>query len=277
MSKIADALSKSRGSRKNRRPEAVSGKNVLPAVLGSPSELDDSGIFESLDGFKQVVPIPEEIADQNRLICSPRYQPAFSPYKILRTRVLHRMRSNRWNRLAITSCGPGEGKSLTAINLAISLALQEQQNVVLLDLDLIHPSLYQYLGIEPEAGLSNYFNGGAQLEDLLISPGIDRLLVLGSETPIENSSETLRSSRMLELLDKVASRDSSSIIVFDMPPLLRSDDVLAFGPLVDALLLVVTPGKTSRVELEKAKEYLQEFNLLGTALNKSSESTTPYY
>lgn len=266
MSKIQDALAKIRKS-----PASP------PATRAQTSIVDHTGVFRALEGHGQFSPIAEEIAEANRIIISPRYEQAIASYKILRTRILQRMRSNNWNRLAVTACGSGEGKTVTSINLAISLARQETQNVILADLDLIHPTVCKYLGIEARVGLAEYFSGEATLEEILISPGIDRLLVLASAKPIENSSETLRSAKMLELLERVIAKKSSTIIVFDMPPLLKSDDVLAFGPLVDALLLVVSIGKSSREELIRAKELLQEFNLIGTALNMSEESATAYY
>lgn len=266
MGKIQDALAKVRTSAAGQSP-----------ARAQTSIADHTGIFRELEGHGQFSPIAEEIAEANRIISSPRYEQAIASYKILRTRVIQRMRSNKWNRLAVTACGPAEGKTVTSINLAISLARQESQNVVLVDLDLLHPTICQYLGIELRVGLAEYFSGEATLEEILISPGIDRLLVLASAKSIANSSEILRSRKMLELLDRVAAKKSSSIIVFDLPPLLRSDDVLAFGPLVDALLLVISPGKTSRAELETAKELLQEFNLIGTALNMSNETAGSYY
>lgn len=277
MSKIQDALTKVRQTVGSPRP--VEGIETAQHVR-TPMQrkiADNTGVFRTLKGHGQPATIAEEVAEVNRIISAPRYEQDMTSYKILRTRVLQRMRSNKWNRLAITACGPAEGKTVTAINLAISLARQENQHVVLIDLDLIRPTVCRYLGIKPEVGLAEYFSGEASLEDIWISPGIDGLLVLASATPVQNSSETLRSNKMLELLETVAAKKSSSIIIFDMPPLLRSDDVLAFGPLVDALLFVVAAGKSSRAELERARELLEEFNLIGTALNMSTETAAAYY
>ena len=277
MSKIEDALAKVRGSVATPPLDSTTRTaGQLPARTQIHSA-ESSGTFRTLEGRGQILPIKEECADAHRIISSPRYEQAIASYKILRTRVLQRMRSNNWNRLAVTACGPAEGKTVTSINLAISLARQEDQNVILIDLDLVRPTVCRYLGLEPRVGLAEYFSGEATLDEIWISPGIDRLLVLASATPIENSSETLRSMKMLELLETVAAKSSSSIIVFDMPPLLTSDDVLAFGPLVDALLFVIATGKSSRAELERGKELLHEFNLIGTVLNMSKESVVAYY
>lgn len=277
MSKIQDALSKVRGT--GGSPPSIAGSETARRLNAGTqaSNNDSTGIFRALEGHGQHATIAENTAEENRIICAPRYEKEMTSYKILRTRVMQRMRSNNWNRLAVTACGPSEGKTVTAINLAISLSRQENQNVVLIDLDLVRPTVCRYLGIKPDVGLAEYFSGEVSLEEIWISPGIEGLLVLASATPIENSSETLRSAKMLELLETVAAKKSSSLIIFDMPPLMRSDDVLAFGPLVDAVLFVVASGKTSRAELGKAKELLQEFNLIGTALNMSNESADAYY
>ena len=277
MSKITDAIGKVRRPDAAFKPAASRRAAANVSTQGrAPSGIQ--GIeFEALRKLGQFTPIDEDIAESNKIILSPNYEQAMASYKILRTRILHRMHSNGWNRLAVTSCGPGDGKTLTSINLAISLARQEDQNVVLIDLDLMRPSVCSRLGIVPTAGLAEYFSGDAALEDIVISPDIDRLTVLASTNRVANSSETLRSEKMLDLLETIAARGSSTIVVFDMPPLLRSDDVLAFGPLVDALLMVVSSGKSSRTDLKKAKEFLDEFNLIGTALNRSSESAPAYY
>ena len=277
MSKIQDAIGRARDSHDESQRTTKRSKANKASSRTQVDAYGNSGIFRTLEGFGQFYPIDEEIAESNKIITSPQYAQAVASYKILRTRILRRLSSNKWNRLAITSCGPGEGKTVTAINLAISLARQEKQNVILVDLDFIHPSVCRYLGIKPALGLAEYFSGEASVEELLISPGIDRLLILASANSIPNSSETLRSSKMLDLLENIAARDTSSIVLFDMPPLLGSDDVLAFGPLIDALLLVVSSGKSSRSDLERAKELLEEFNLIGTALNMSREMAPAYY
>ena len=277
MSKIQDALAKVRESISSPPPVGADRYDRQQPGPSNGSVADFTSTFRTLEGYGHFSPIEEETAEANRIISSPHYEQALASYKILRTRVMQRMRSNNWNRLAITACGPGEGKTLTSINLAISLARQENQNVVLVDLDFVRPTVCRYLGLQPEVGLAQYFSGEASLEDIWISPGIDRLLVLASATPIENSSESLRSGKMLELLERITAKKSSSIIVFDMPPLLGSDDVLAFGPLVDAMLFVIATGKCSRADLERAKEFLEEFELIGTVLNKSKEAAANYY
>ena len=192
-------------------------------------------------------------------------------YGILRTQILQRLREKRWNTLAVTSPRAHEGKTLTAINLAISLAREVDYTVLLVDADLRHPSVHTYFGIHPERGLGDYLVGDIPLPELLIHPsGIGRFIILPGGQPLEHSSEMLNSPKMARLVEEMKSRYRSRIVLFDLPPLLSTADTLAFSPYVDAALLVIEEGKTSAPEIERASELLaQNTNLIGTVLNKA--------
>jgi Mrp family chromosome partitioning ATPase len=192
-------------------------------------------------------------------------------YKILRTRVQQRMEASGWHSIAVTAAEAGDGKTLTAINLAIALARDVNSWVFLVDLDLQRPRVAPYLGLRFDKGLSDYLAGQASFEDIVYEPGIERLAVIPNAKGLEQSSELLGSPRMFELNQALATESPRRIIVFDMPPLLLSDDVLRFLPNVDALLFVVSEGKTPRAILERARDTLPEKKLLGVVLNRSAE------
>ena len=193
-------------------------------------------------------------------------------YKVLRTRVLHRMRTNKWRTLLVSSSGTNEGKSLTASNLAISISADVNQSVFLVDLDLQHFSIAKYIGIEVFKGVADYLMGDAEIADIIHTPsGMARLAVIPNRAPVENSSDLLASPRMKELIAWLRSQSEKSIVIFDMPPVLAGDDVLAFLPNVDAALLVVSQGETNRSALKKMMELLADCNVLGIVLNKSIE------
>ena len=202
--------------------------------------------------------------------------PASSAYKMLRTRVLQRMRRNGWISLAVTGTCPAEGKTLTAVNLAISMARDLSTSVVLVDLDLRKPSIARYLGLSPRHGVGDYLQGAVELERTLLCPGMDRLALLLNERPFQNSSELLTSPQMAALVAQLKQGDGR-IVIFDLPPLLVTDDMLAFSPMVDAILLVLSEGTTKQADLVTAKELLQDANIVGTVLNRSSENAAPYY
>lgn len=202
--------------------------------------------------------------------------PACSAYKMLRTRVLQRMRRNGWTTLAVTGTCPSEGKTLTAINLALSMARDLSTSVVLVDLDLRKPAMARYFGLAPRHGIGDYLQGTVELERVLLCPGMDRLALLLNERPFPNSSELLTSPQMGFLVSQLKLGEGR-IVIFDLPPLLVTDDMLAFSPLVDAILLVLAQGTTKQADLVAAKELLQDANIVGTVLNRSSESISPYY
>jgi len=216
---------------------------------------------------------------QNRILTGDPSDDAARAYKVLRTQVSQRMRQQGWKTLGITSPGHGEGTTLTAINLSISLALEPHHTVLLVDADLRHPSVHTYLGIDVELGLREHLLDGIAVEQTLVHPEqIQRLVLLPGSTPVNSSSEMLSSLDMLDLVQQLKKRYPSRLVIFDLPPVLASDDVLAFAPYLDAMLLVVEEGKTQREQLARAAELLQATNqnLIGTVLNKSAEQNSMY-
>lgn len=202
--------------------------------------------------------------------------PATAVYKMLRTRVLQRMRRHGWTTLAVTGTCPGEGKTLTAINLSLSMARDLSTSVILVDLDLRKPSISRYLGISPRYGLADCLQGSVDLRKAVFNPGVDRLGLLLNERPFADSSEMLTSPQMAALVAQLK-QGENRIVVFDMPPLLVADDMLAFSPLVDCLLLVLAQGTTRQADLLAAKDLLHDMNVVGVALNRSSESVSNAY
>jgi capsular exopolysaccharide synthesis family protein len=195
---------------------------------------------------------------------------------MLRTRVLQRMRRNGWKTIAVTGTRPGEGKTLTAINLSISLARDIGTTVMLVDMDLRKPSIHRYLGISPRYGIGDFLRGSVSLGEAAVQPGLDRLGVLLNDRPFQNSSEMLTSPQAAHLVEQ-AKDGNDRIAVFDLPPILASDDMLAFCPLVDAVLLVLAHGITRQADMVAARDLLQNVNVVGAVLNQSSEEVAPYY
>ena len=225
----------------------------------------------------RVVKPSPTVLKRNRLILGEDNKSITTPYKILRTQVLQRLVSNCWNSLAVTSPRSGEGKTLTAINLAISLANEVNHTVLLIDLDLHRPSVHKYFGFEVEWGLSDYLLRDKPLQNILLNPGADRLVILPGHTSIENSSELLSSPKMVQLVEELKTRYPSRLLIFDLPPLLSTDDAIAFSPYVDAALVVIEEGKTKKEELKQTIDLLQGINILGTVLNKSVARKQDYY
>lgn len=222
--------------------------------------------------------LDRDILDENRVRGIESGDPGAAAYKMLRARVLSRMRSNNWQKLAVTAPRAAAGKSLTAINLAISLAQEPNQEVILVDLDLRKPRIGSYLGLDPSYSLADYLTSDVPIEKVLLKLDIPRLYVIPGAERLEQSSELLASSRMALLTQTLAATSPSTIVVFDMPPLLEADDMLTFMPQVDAVLFVVAQLETRRSDLQLSNELFKELNLIGTVLNKShDESPSDYY
>lgn len=222
--------------------------------------------------------IDADALERNRVLLRVQDVAVSRAYKILRTRVLHRMSANNWCTLGVTGTCAGEGKTLTAVNLALALAQDPNAWVFLVDLDLQRPQLGAYLGMSYEYGLTDFLTGHAELEQVIYDIGIKRLAVVPNASPVETSSEHLLAARMADFVNALEAQTPRRIIIFDMPPLNVSDDVLAFAPRVDSFLLVVSQGLTARRTLANAKEVLSELNVLGVVLNRSTEhNDSPYY
>ncbi|MHB8716892.1 MAG: CpsD/CapB family tyrosine-protein kinase [Sulfuricaulis sp.] len=225
----------------------------------------------------RTVPVQTNFLQTRRIIAGREQNSYTEAYKMLRTQVLQRLREKNWNSLAVTSSGVNEGKTLTAINLAISLSMEVEHTVLLVDADLRHPSIHNYFGFEVENGLSDYLTVDKPLSDLLIHPDqIPGLVVLPGGSPMTNSAEMLNSPKMAKLVEELKTRYTSRIILFDLPPLLSAADALAFSPYVDAALLVIEDGKTQTEDAKRAIELLQGTNVIGTVLNKSNFAIRSY-
>lgn len=215
------------------------------------------------------VVIHEDVLRRRRIL-TRHDSPFADAYKILRTQVLHRLRENGWNMLGVTSPRDGAGKTLTAINLAIAIATEPNQTVLLVDADLRAPRIHEVLELERKPGLTEYLLDGLPVEEMLLYPGLGRLVVLPGGRGTEQSAEILASPRMTALGKELKHRYESRIVIFDLPPVLDRADVLAFGPQLDALLLVVEDGNTSEPDLQRTLHVLKGGTaVLGTVLNKS--------
>ena len=227
----------------------------------------------------KVIKNSPDLFRQRRVIMALKHDPHIDIFRQLRTKVLRRLRANKWNSLAITSATPGAGKSFVTANLAIALSMEVNQTVLVVDSDLRNPRVSFYLGLDVEKGLLDYLKGGVSMEQILINPGFQRLVVLPGKGSTPHSSELLSSPQMASLVSDLKSKYDSRIILFDMPPLLASDDTLLFMPHFDAALLVVEDGKNTTDEIRRSLQILEETELMGITLNKTRQPTMgkPYY
>lgn len=259
------------------RAQAERGPAAYRSPVAAPPAVSADEVSGIVYSQTRVISIPKRVLGARKIVTPDALDAQIRPYKILRTRVLQKMKENGWNTLAITSPNPGEGKTLTSINLAASIAMDMTCTAILVDLDLMRPSVHRSIGFSIERGIADYLLSDTPLPDLLVNPGIPRLVILPGSRPIRHSSEMLSSPKMRHLVTELKVRYPSRYVLFDMPPLRGSDDMLVFAPHVDAVLLVVEEGKTSVDDLRRAASILSESNVIGTVLNKVVEEDVAYY
>jgi protein-tyrosine kinase len=213
----------------------------------------------------------------NRILDPSSADPAAVAFRMLRTQVLQRMDANGWRSLAIFSPGANDGKTTTAINLAVSLASDRSHTVLLVDLDFKHPNVAHRLGLAPQFGSDDAMGGRAKVEDCLYHPdGFERLVLMPARTKLRNSSEILAGPHSRSVVAELRARYPERIVIFDLPPVLTADDALSFAPLVECGLVVAAEGKTQRKDLVRTVELLHKTPLVGTVLNRASDALAGY-
>lgn len=214
-------------------------------------------------------PLPS-VLEQNRVIGASTNASISYAYKILRTQVVRKIQSNGWNSIAVLAARSGEGATLTAVNLAISIAMDPRHTVLLVDLNFKRPAVHRYFGYQPEVGIEDILLRNASLEKALFNPGVEGLLVLPCCGKISGSSELLNSKAMMNLIVDIKSRYHSRIVILDLPPLLEADDALACSAYFDAGLLVLSEGASLVDDLAQTAKLLDGKPLLGSVFNNAT-------
>jgi protein-tyrosine kinase len=237
-------------------------------------------LAQAIAGYPRVEVDPGAVAQHRIMIpgTSPDVnERAAAAYRMIRTRLRHLCRTENLQTFAITSPAADEGKSVTALNLALSAARDPSQTTFLLDLDLRNPSICKYLGVRPPRELVNYFRGEISAAEVFFTIGIPNLAIAGSCTPSEQASELMSAGELEALLIYIRGISSNPLVLIDLPPVLVTDEALLVAPRVDATLLVVAEGKTRRDSLERAQKILADFRCAGVILNGSTEPIESYY
>jgi len=246
----------------------------LPAATGSAAATG-TGAFQYTR--TKVFAPPLGHLERNRIMNPAAADPASAAYRMLRTQVLQRLDSRGWRSLGVFSPGANDGKTTTAVNLAVSLSSDRLHTVLLVDFDFRRPRIAALLGLAPEFGAEDALTGRASLEDCLYHPeGFHRLVVLPARGTLDHSSEILAGPISRALVAELRARYPERVIIVDLPPVLLADDALAFAPLVECGLVVAAQGRTQRNDLVRTIELLSQTPLVGTVLNRASDAPTGY-
>jgi non-specific protein-tyrosine kinase len=202
--------------------------------------------------------------------------PEMDCYRILRTQILQRTRLKNQNTIMITSVLPGEGKTLTAINLALTFAKTQNHTALLVDSDLRRQQVHKYLGLQNDTGLTDYLNKNYNLYELIVWPYVEKFTFISGGDTIADSSELLGSVRMQLLVEDLKKRYQDRYIFFDSAPLLGEDDALTLSSWIDGIIMVVESHKTPMKQIEKALNLIPKDKFLGFVLNKHKTYSSKY-
>ncbi len=254
MSRIEKALEKATRLRDN-RSSAFS-----PA--GKRAEKESAVTVENISPYAATLHEPDS--------------PVSEEYRKLKSMVVRLTKQGGFkNTLAVMSAVGGEGKSITALNLAVALSREYDHTVLLVDADLRNPALHDYFGTVPEAGLSDCLADGLDMRVALLDVGKGGFAFLPSGRKAKNPAELLSSLRMKELLAEMKHRYSDRYVIIDTPPLLPFAEAFSIGSMVDGVVFVVRAGAASRDNVRDALDVLKDCNVLGVVYNDAG-AENPY-
>jgi protein-tyrosine kinase len=192
-----------------------------------------------------------------------------STYNVLRMRLLKSIEKNCWSTVAVTSPTRRSGNTLTAINLALSIARDLTRSVLLVELDFVNPSFNRILGFEKFRGMADYLLDDAGLSEIVLDIGVDGLTIIPAGSRVANSVDLLSSRNMARFVEELRRLNNHEVVLFDLPSVVAFEDAVAFSPLVDCALLVVEEGVTKVSDVRRALTRLEHTEILGTVLNRS--------
>jgi capsular exopolysaccharide synthesis family protein len=214
-----------------------------------------------------------------QLFALAQNSPAGEQYKILREQIRKICGDGRVRCLAVTSPIKADGKTTVAANLAASMALDYEQQVLLIDADLRSPSIHRFFGINPSPGLADYLSSTSAIdvESYVQSTSLAGLRVLPAGKSSPFSSELLATERMKNFVSEIPVRFPGHHVIVDTSPVLSTPDPLVVGRLVDGIIVVVRAGKTPRACLADALTSLGSNKVVGLVLNGAELGTTSRY
>lgn len=294
-----ESVSLSRHDAYMRRREARQAEGKMEAALPAAEPQDDpserpapgqdqdhpaeSARFPALEGLRRITLVPRRLA-QNRLISAGREDPAHVAFDVLRSKLLAVLDAKGWRRVAITSATPSCGKSFVAANLAISLSRKAGLRTLLVDADMRRPGLAGLFGVAKPGPIAELLAGRCAPEAHLLRPARNDLnigedLVLALNDRAETyAAEILQAPATAAALARVDARIAPDVVLYDMPPALYHDDVLAFRPQFDGVLIVVAGGRSTAQEVRDLHDRLgADVPVLGVIMNRAEgEDITRY-
>ncbi|MDQ2089347.1 CpsD/CapB family tyrosine-protein kinase [Marimonas arenosa] len=256
--------------------------DVAPVpVSPPPSEpLSPDAVWASLAS----IPVDPGHLARNLIITAGRHDPAHGAFDVLRTRLVQTLHDNDWKRVAVTSPTRDSGKTFTAVNLAISLSRYEAMRTVLMDMDMRNPSLADVLGAPDPGAMGDFLQGKTSVSEHFVRLGRNALnigtnLAVGLNSRVEAyASELMQDPLTDATFDRMMAELDPDVVLYDLPPALAYDDVIAFKKHFDGVLMVVGGGTTTADEVREAMRRLgEDVPLLGVVLNQAETESGQGY
>ena len=245
-------------------PAAVAEHISSHQIVINNHKLKQMGMI-SIDGERS------QIAEEYRLIKRPLLMNAFGQGAVP---------VKNGNMIMVTSSLPGEGKTFCSINLAISIAMELDRTVLLVDADVAKPSVLRYLGVKAEKGLLDVLRDPKlNIGDVLIKTNIENLSILPAGHTYKHATELLASEAMTSLIQEIANRYPDRIVIFDSPPLLATSEASVLASHMGQIVMVIEAEKTPQEAVKEAVARIEgACDVIGTVLNKATSIPgTDYY
>lgn len=232
------------------------GNNVASSIEIDFALLENKG-FVSTNSQRQL------INEEYRAIKRKLLDNAFGP--------LSKSLSNS-NIIMVTSSRPGEGKTFTAINLALSIALEKDKTVLLVDADVLRPNVMKTLALKDEHGLMEYLLGETvNISEVMYKTNLDNLRIIPAGKSHHLSTELLASERMFLAVEEFANRYTDRVVIVDTPPLLGINETAILANLAGQAVIVTEESKTKLIDIEQAVKQLNPRMAIGFIMNKSEK------
>jgi exopolysaccharide/PEP-CTERM locus tyrosine autokinase len=280
MGKIFEALEKAGQGQEAQKPTKVKTDGVPSekAVKPAPENSNGSASAEKIISLQNVHKSKHAKHLSPHLITYHKpYSQEAEIFKQLRTTILFPSEGKPPKTIMITSAVPGEGKSFTSANLAVSIAKGIEEHVLLMDCDMRRPTIHGLFGMQTAAGLSDYLTNGDDLSSLLVKTPLSKLTLLPGGHPPSNPTELLSSKQMTDLLDEVKNRYDARYIIIDSPPPTMTAESGALARRVDGILLVIKAKKTSKQQVDDLLEIVGKEKIIGVLMNWYDPALPRYF
>lgn len=278
MSTIEKALDKL-GKENSTPTESASADLPVPTIARSVTESVDQ------KASNQFIDIDlESLSKRNFVAKATERKLIYEEYRVIKRKLINNAFGplsstlRNPNLILVSSSRPGEGKTFTSVNLALSIALEQDKTVLLVDADVLRPNVSRTLEISVPRGLTDYLSSDTvDVSDIMYSTNVERLKLIAAGKPHHLSTELLASDKMAALVNEFASRYPDRIVIFDAPPLLGVNETSVLAGMCGQAVIVLEENKTKLNELEKAISMLPPDLATGFVINKAHYSRDKGY